>query len=93
LPRAPIPALAALGAAVAVNLLTRTGAPLCRPGSLVQGHGAWHVLTAVAVGAWLVCWPSPGSTGRVPAPTGTTGAAGSGDAVAGADAGRDAGAG
>jgi MYXO-CTERM domain-containing protein len=97
LPRPPVPALVALGAAVAVNLLSRTGAPLCRPGSLVQGHGAWHVLTAVAVGAWLVCWPSPGSARRVPAPIGTTAAAsgdtGSGDAVAGADAGRDPGAG
>ena len=41
------------GAAVAVNLLTRTGAPLCRPDSLLQGHAAWHVLTASAIALWL----------------------------------------
>jgi hypothetical protein len=36
-----------------VNLLTRTGAPLCRSDSPAQGHAAWHVLTAVALAAWL----------------------------------------
>jgi hypothetical protein len=51
--RPPAVALVTFGAAVAVNLLTRTGAPLCRPHSLVQGHAAWHVLTAVALGTWL----------------------------------------
>jgi hypothetical protein len=49
------PALAALAAAtgLAVNLLTRTGAPLCRPDNLLQGHAAWHLLTAFAAAAWL----------------------------------------
>jgi len=49
------PALAVLAAAAgpAVNVLSRTGAPLCRPDSLVQGHAAWHVLTAFAAAAWL----------------------------------------
>ena len=28
----------------------RSGSPLCRPDSLWQFHGAWHVLTAVAAG-------------------------------------------
>ncbi len=28
----------------------RAGSPLCRPDSLWQFHGAWHVLTAVAAG-------------------------------------------
>ncbi|MGE2691398.1 hypothetical protein [Mycolicibacterium pulveris] len=28
----------------------RSGSPLCRPDSLWQFHGAWHVLSAVAVG-------------------------------------------
>ena len=28
----------------------RTGSPLCRPDSLWQYHGAWHVLSAVAAG-------------------------------------------
>lgn len=41
------------GAAIAVNLLTRTDAPLCRPDSLLQGHAAWHVLTAVVVALWV----------------------------------------
>jgi hypothetical protein len=36
-----------------VNLLTRTGAPLCRPESLLQGHAAWHALTALAIALWL----------------------------------------
>jgi hypothetical protein len=41
-----------LGAAAAVNLLSRTGGPLCRPNALVQGHGVWHILTAAALRAW-----------------------------------------
>ena len=55
-PRPPALALVALAAGSAVNLLTRTGAPLCRPESLAQGHSAWHVLTAVGAGAWLGGW-------------------------------------
>jgi hypothetical protein len=51
--RPPPVAMVTMAAAVAVNVLTRTGAPLCRPDSLLQGHGAWHVLTAVALAAWL----------------------------------------
>jgi hypothetical protein len=43
---------AALAAGAAVNVLTRTGAPGCRPDSLLQGHAAWHVLTAAALAAW-----------------------------------------
>jgi hypothetical protein len=53
LPRPPTVAVVTFGVAVAINLLTRTGAPLCRPHSLLQGHAAWHVLTAVALAAWL----------------------------------------
>lgn len=41
------------GAAIAVNVLTRTGAPLCRPETLLQGHAAWHALTALAIALWL----------------------------------------
>lgn len=43
--------------AMAVNLLTRTGEPLCQPSSLLQGHAAWHILTAVAVASWFAPWP------------------------------------
>jgi hypothetical protein len=56
LPRPPVLAVAALASGIAVNLLTRTGAPLCRPGSLAQGHAAWHVLTAVAAAHWIASW-------------------------------------
>lgn len=77
-PRPPAIAVAALVAGVAVNLVSRTGAPLCRPGSLVQGHAAWHVLTAVAAASWLSAWPRrsgpwpPRRAGRGrPAPSGS----------------------
>ncbi|HEX6310431.1 MAG TPA: hypothetical protein VF152_02255 [Acidimicrobiia bacterium] len=43
-----------LGAATAINLLSRTGDPLCRPDSLLQGHAAWHVLTALALREWAL---------------------------------------
>ena len=56
LPRPPALALGSLAVGVAANLLTRTGAPLCRPESLVQGHAGWHVLTAVGAAVWLMCW-------------------------------------
>jgi hypothetical protein len=46
-------ALVAGTTAVAVYVLTRTGAPLCRPGSLLQGHAAWHILTATALASWF----------------------------------------
>jgi len=45
-----------------VQLLGRTGAPLCDPDSVYQGHAVWHVLTATAFGLYgLVVFP-----GRVP---------------------------
>jgi hypothetical protein len=56
MPRPPALAVGAFGSAVAVNLLTRTGAPLCRPHALVQGHAVWHGLTALALAAWFVRW-------------------------------------
>lgn len=55
-PRPPSLAVIAVGAGVVVNLLTRTGAPLCRPESLIQGHAGWHVLTALAAALWLGGW-------------------------------------
>jgi hypothetical protein len=38
----------------------RSGSPLCRPDSLWQYHGAWHVLSgaAVGLGAWAML-PKP----------------------------------
>jgi hypothetical protein len=41
-----------LGLGVLVNVLSRTGGPLCRPRSLVQGHAAWHLLSATALAVW-----------------------------------------
>jgi hypothetical protein len=38
----------------------RSGSPLCRPDSLWQYHGAWHVLSAAAAG-WAACAMAPGS--------------------------------
>ena len=52
-PRGPAAAAAgtlALGALV--NILSRTGGPLCCPKSLIQGHAVWHVLSAVSLAAW-----------------------------------------
>jgi hypothetical protein len=51
--RPPVAAAVVGGAAIAVNLLTRSGAPLCHPESLLQGHAAWHALTALAIALWL----------------------------------------
>ena len=43
----------------ALNLLGRSGAPLCDPGSLVQGHALWHVLTATVLGLYgYLAFPS-----------------------------------
>ncbi|MFM2438871.1 MAG: hypothetical protein RLZ55_1696 [Actinomycetota bacterium] len=43
-----------LAAGAAVFALSRTGGPLCRPDSLLQGHAFWHVATAAALAAWGV---------------------------------------
>lgn len=37
-----------LAAAGVINVLGRTGGPICDPDSLFQGHALWHVLTAAA---------------------------------------------
>ncbi len=57
--RPPLAAVFVGGTAIVVNLFTRTGAPLCRPGSLLQGHAAWHILTALAIALWFA--PPAGS--------------------------------
>lgn len=49
-----VASLVALVAAVAMFLLGRTGGPLCEPDSLFQGHGMWHLLGALALGAYFV---------------------------------------
>ena len=53
LPRPPVTSIAVGAVAVTLYTLTRTGAPLCRPESVLQGHAGWHVLTATALVLWL----------------------------------------
>jgi hypothetical protein len=48
--RAPLAALWA--AAGGLHIASRTGAPLCRPHSRLQGHAAWHALSALALWWW-----------------------------------------
>jgi hypothetical protein len=45
-------ALAATAAGAACWWAGRTASPLCNPDSLFQGHAAWHLLGAAALGAW-----------------------------------------
>jgi hypothetical protein len=40
------------GVAAATYRASRSGGPLCRPDSLVQGHGLWHGLTALMLWWW-----------------------------------------
>ena len=46
--------LSALVIGVAFNVLGRTGGALCSDDSPFQGHGLWHLCTAIALGAWGV---------------------------------------
>lgn len=43
-----LPSAGLFGLALLIWTLSRSGAPLCAPGSLVQGHAVWHALCAVA---------------------------------------------
>jgi len=45
-------ALAATAAGAACWWVGRTASPWCDPGSLLQGHAAWHLLSAFALAAW-----------------------------------------
>jgi hypothetical protein len=53
--------LAAMG--VVSLLLGRSGALLCDPDSIAQGHAAWHVLSAAALSAYFVA-TAPARTPR-----------------------------
>jgi hypothetical protein len=35
-----------------LHTVTRTGSPACRPDSRLQGHGLWHVSSAIALALW-----------------------------------------
>lgn len=47
--RTIVVALVILGTGALIGTLSRTGAILCDADSIVQGHGVWHVLAAVAI--------------------------------------------
>ncbi len=46
--------LVAFGLAVALLVVGRTNGPLCDPSTLLQPHGAWHVLGAIGFGLYAV---------------------------------------
>lgn len=46
--------IGALLVGVLANVLGRTGGPLCRGQSPLQGHALWHLCTAIAMGGWGV---------------------------------------
>jgi hypothetical protein len=52
-------ALAATAAGAACWWLGRTASPLCDPDSLLQGHAAWHLLSATALACWAVAVLEP----------------------------------
>lgn len=58
------PAAGVLAVGLAAYLAGRSGSPLCRPDSVWQFHGVWHVLTAVAA-VWAVRAVAPRSCGTV----------------------------
>jgi hypothetical protein len=47
-----VPLVVTGAAAVTVHAASRSGGPLCRPDSVLQGHAAWHVLTALMLWWW-----------------------------------------
>lgn len=51
-------AVGSLVLAFAIWNLSRTGRPWCDPTSLLQGHGAWHLLCALAAYALFRLWAS-----------------------------------
>jgi len=57
-------ALAATAAGAACWWAGRTAGPWCDPDSLLQGHAAWHLLTAFALGAWAVAALDPPAQAR-----------------------------
>jgi hypothetical protein len=67
--RAPLAALWVV--AGGLHVASRTGGPLCRPDSRLQGHAAWHALSALALWWW-------GRTATDPAAPVPTASAGSG---------------
>jgi len=57
---------ASFAAAFALWFASRSGGPLCDPHSLLQGHAAWHLLSAATTGCFYLYWCSE----RRPEPAG-----------------------
>ncbi len=47
-----------LASAIGAHAASRTGGPLCRPDSRLQGHAAWHVFSAAALVLWHARHPA-----------------------------------
>ncbi|MGI9667579.1 MAG: ceramidase domain-containing protein [Acidimicrobiia bacterium] len=58
-------AVSMLAIALLFFLVGRTDGPLCDSGSVLQGHGAWHVFSALAIGAYAVA-TAPARTSENP---------------------------
>ncbi len=52
-------ALALFAGALLFNALGRSGASTCAPDDVLQFHGLWHVLSALAFGAYFVAMTRP----------------------------------
>ena len=63
--RRTIGALALLGLVAVIGRLGSTGGPLCRPDSILQAHGLWHLGAAAAVAIWAT-GPDPIRSGPSP---------------------------
>jgi hypothetical protein len=57
-------ALAVTAAGLACWLAGRTGSPLCDPDSPLQGHAAWHLLSAAALALWAEAALGPPAQAR-----------------------------
>jgi hypothetical protein len=52
-------ALFLFAASLVFNILGRSGAATCDPGSIIQFHALWHGLSAVAIGAYFLATTVP----------------------------------
>jgi len=52
-------AMLAMALAVMFFVLGRAGGPICDPDATFQGHALWHVLSAVAIGAYFAATSPP----------------------------------
>ncbi len=65
-------AVGAIVVAFVVWNLSKNGAPLCDPHSLLQGHAAWHLLCAVSAYCLYRYWNSAVAPAERPQPVPTS---------------------